>query len=103
MKKVVSYKYIFIAVLAVIMAAVCLCPLSAGSAQALEYDGVDISSLWYYGDSGLKIDSAKSVVDGWNKSRLSQKVIAVIDTGIDYQHEVFDGVLYTDSEGKPSG
>ena len=103
MKKLGSVKFIFVGLLALIMAAVCLCPLSAGSAQALSYGGVDISSLWYYGEAGLQIDGAKTVVDSWNKNKLSKKIIAVIDTGIDYRHEVFDGVLYTDSNGTPTG
>ncbi|MCM1305846.1 MAG: S8/S53 family peptidase [Bacteroides sp.] len=101
MKKLVSKKYLLIGVLVLVMAMTCL--YSAGTAQALSYDGVDISALWYYGDGGLKIDSAKSVVDGWDKSKLTKKVVAVIDTGIDYNHEVFDGVLYTDGDGNPVG
>lgn len=80
-----------------------LLPAALNVAQGLQYGTVDISDLWYYGDSGLKIGDAKTVVDSWDKSRLSGKIIAVIDTGIDASHELFDGVLYKNSDGVEVG
>lgn len=104
MKYGISKKLIFIAVLvALTVAAVFAYPLSAGFASAAEYGDVDSSALWYFGDGALKVQSAKTVIDGWDKSKLREKVIAVIDTGIDYKHELFDGVLYTNAEGTPVG
>lgn len=102
MKYGISKKLLFIAVLvALTVAAVFAYPLSAGFASAAEYGDVDSSALWYFGDGALKVQSAKPVIDGWDKSKLREKVIAVIDTGIDYKHELFDGVLYTNAEERP--
>lgn len=104
MKKNISSGLIYIGVLLIISAAVFACFTGgAGVAFALEYDDVELSSLWYYGEGGLEIDKAKARIDKWDKSKLSKKVIAVIDTGIDFDHEVFSGVLYTDADGKPAG
>lgn len=104
MKKSISSGLIYIGVLLIISAAVFACFTGgAGVAFALEYDDVELSSLWYYGEGGLEIDKAKARIDKWDKGKLSKKVIAVIDTGIDFDHEVFSGVLYTDADGKPAG
>lgn len=88
---------------ALIAAAAFACVFDMQSADALSFGDKELSSLWYYGDSGLKLGSAKAVVDSWNKGGLTQKTIAVIDTGIDYAHEVFGGVLCLNGEGKPIG
>lgn len=60
------------------------------TAEALTWGGKDSSELWYYGKDYLAVESAKEVVKTWNLSKVSKPiVIAVIDTGIDAQHELF--------------
>ncbi len=60
------------------------------TAEALTWGGKDSSELWYYGKDYLDVESAKKVVKTWNLSKVSKPiVIAVIDTGIDAQHELF--------------
>ena len=60
------------------------------TAEALTWGGKDSSELWYYGKDYLDVESAKEVVKTWNLSKVSKPiVIAVIDTGIDAQHELF--------------
>jgi len=65
------------------------------------YAESDLEDTWYYGSDGLNLLSAKQLVSGWDKSKLDKNdpvVIAVIDTGINQNHEVFDGVLMYNSE-----
>ena len=60
------------------------------TAEALTWGDKDSSELWYYGKDYLDVESAKEVVKTWNLSKVSKPiVIAVIDTGIDAQHELF--------------
>lgn len=104
MKNAISKKLIIAFVLVALVATACFaCAPQTSVAFATEYGSVDSDSLWYYGEGGLDIAGAKAVVDNWDKSRLSKKVIAVIDTGIDYAHELFEGVLYTNAEGNHVG
>lgn len=60
------------------------------------WGGQDTSELWYYKDGFLNIERAKDIVSSWDKSRLSKDdpvIIAVVDTGIDASHELFEDVL----------
>ncbi len=60
------------------------------TAEAIAWGGKDSSEFWYYGKDYLDVESAKEVVKTWNLSKVSSPiVIAVIDTGIDAQHELF--------------
>lgn len=60
------------------------------TAEAIAWGGKEMSDLWYYGKDYLDIESAKEVVKTWDLSKVSKPiVIAVIDTGIDAQHELF--------------
>ncbi len=62
----------------------------SNTAEALTWGGKDSSDLWYYGKDYLDVESAKEVVKTWDLSKVSKPiVIAVIDTGIDAQHELF--------------
>lgn len=66
---------------------------------------------WHFDADNLNINSLKGVVDGWKaddafsfeKLLSDPVVIAVIDTGINADHELFDGVLLTDGDGKTVG
>lgn len=50
---------------------------------------------WYFTQTDL--DQAKSVLDDLANQR-EQVLVAVIDTGVDYDHEAFDGVLLKESD-----
>jgi len=66
------------------------------------YCDSELNETWYYGASGLNIQSAIQTVSGWDLSKLDKNdpvVIAVIDTGIYQEHEVFDGVLLKNEAG----
>lgn len=59
-------------------------------AYALSWGGKDVDTLWYYGEEYLDVASAKEVVSSWDLSKVSTPVvIAVVDTGIDANHELF--------------
>lgn len=92
--KGLSCKKTIIALLLVALVATSVFAVFAPSrtAEALTWgDGdKDSSELWYYGKDYLDVESAKEVVKTWNLSKVSKPiVIAVIDTGIDAQHELF--------------
>lgn len=93
----------FVCLITVLVAVIAAYPLCGNVADAASYGESEFEDLWYYGEGALDIGGAKTVVDGWDKSRLSQKIIAVIDTGIDASHELFEGVLYTDKDGNAIG
>ncbi len=60
------------------------------TAEAIAWGGKETSELWYYGKDYLDVEFAKEVVKTWDLSKVSKPiVIAVIDTGIDAQHELF--------------
>ncbi len=103
MKNRLAKSLIMVLALTLILMLSAFLPVALNVAQGLQYGTVDVSDLWYYGDSGLKIGEAKTVVDTWDKSRLSGKIIAVIDTGIDASHELFDGVIYKNADGVEVG
>ncbi|MDR2634385.1 MAG: S8 family serine peptidase [Clostridiales bacterium] len=65
--------------------------------------------LWYFGEDYLDIPAVRSVTDGWKKDgtlpdpsdpAFKPVVIAIIDSGIYAAHEVFEGVLLRDADGK---
>lgn len=90
--KGLSCKKTIIALLLVALVATSVFAVFAPSktAEALTWGGKDSSELWYYGKDYLDVESAKEVVKTWNLSKVSKPiVIAVIDTGIDAQHELF--------------
>ncbi|MDE6302743.1 MAG: S8 family serine peptidase, partial [Clostridia bacterium] len=103
MKTKVVKSLMFVCLITALVAVISAYPLCGNVAQAASYGGSEFEDLWYYGEGALDIGAAKTVVDGWDKSRLSQKIIAVIDTGIDASHELFDGVLYKDKNGNEIG
>ena len=87
--KGLSCKKTIIALLLVALVATSVFAVFAPSktAEALTWDS---SKFWYYGKDYLDVESAKEVVKTWNLSKVSKPiVIAVIDTGIDAQHELF--------------
>ena len=90
--KGLSCKKTIIALLLVAIVATSVFAVFAPSktAEALTWGDKDSSELWYYGKDYLDVESAKEVVKTWNLSKVSKPiVIAVIDTGIDAQHELF--------------
>lgn len=65
------------------------------------YGDVDSADLWYY--SALKMNEVKGIVDAWDKSKLNPVVIAVVDTGVDSSHPLFEGLWYKDKDGNEVG
>lgn len=97
-----------IAVIAVlVVAASAFCAMffpTCGVAYATTWGNTDTSDLVYFNDGFLDVRGAKAVVDTWDKSKVTSPiVIAIIDTGIDLQHELFDGVLVKNSNGDVLG
>lgn len=89
-------------ILASVLSAV-LIPTSS-VAYATNWGGKDTANLSYYKDGFLDVQGAKAVVDTWDFSRIDKPiVIAVIDTGIDTSHELFDGVLAKNDKGEVLG
>lgn len=86
--------------LVAIIAAGFLCAMPCDVASAYSYGGQDASSLWYYSEDFLDVENAKTVVEGWDLSSVSQPiVIAVIDTGINANNNLFKDVLATNEDG----
>lgn len=98
-------KNIACAIALVVLASVfCVAFLPAGVANATSWGGTDTSSLWYYKSDFLDVDGAKAIVNGWNLSGVTSPItIAVIDTGIDVSHELFNGVISTNKDGNILG
>lgn len=97
--------FALIAVLVVATSAFCAMLLpTCGVAYATKWGNTDTSELIYYNDGFLDVQGAKAVVDTWDKSKVTAPiVIAIIDTGIDLQHELFDGVLVKNANGDVLG
>ena len=73
-------------------------------AYATTWGQKDTADLPYYKDGFLDVQGAKAVVESWNLSGIDKPiVIAVIDTGIDTAHELFDGVLAKNAKGEILG
>ena len=88
------------ALVAILVASVFCVTFTPSVADADSWGGKDTSELWYYSESFLDVANAKQAVSGWDLSKISNPVvIAVIDTGIDASHELFDGVLVKNANG----
>lgn len=99
----VKTKYIAI-VLAVVMAASVFAFLTPDVAYALDWGNTSTQSLWHYADSALGVFDAKVIANGWDESLFEEPiVIAVIDTGINFYHELFENTLLKDENGEVLG
>lgn len=66
------------------------------------YGDTDAASLWYYGENALDIAGAKVEIDKWDKSGLDSNdpvIVAVLDSGLDVEHELYNDMLLRDSGG----
>lgn len=83
-------------------------------------EAVENGEDWYLGEDYLNIDALKNIVNGWKTDPAADfaaleadpVVIAVIDTGVNYNHDIFrvvsddpttEDVFYRDAEGKIIG
>lgn len=69
---------------------------------ATVWGSTDTNNLWYYGANALNMNGINQIINGWDKSKLSADdpiIIAVIDTGIDGGHELFEKTLLRNSDG----
>jgi len=99
-------RIIAIIALLVLMASVLSAVLipTTSVAYATSWGGKDTADLPYYKDGFLDVQGAKAVVDTWDLSSVDKPiVIAVIDTGIDTAHVLFDGVLAKNAKGEILG
>ena len=99
-------RIIAIIALLVLMASVLSAVLipTTSVAYATTWGQKDTADLPYYKDGFLDVQGAKAVVESWNLSGIDKPiVIAVIDTGIDTVHELFDGVLAKNAKGEILG
>ena len=99
-------RIIAIIALLVLMASVLSAMLipTTSVAYATTWGQKDTADLPYYKDGFLDVQGAKAVVESWNLSGIDKPiVIAVIDTGIDTAHELFDGVLAKNAKGEILG
>ena len=97
MKANLSKNLMTVCLLAILVAALLLCPIYGGVSYGLEYGDKIAEDLWFFGEDALNLAGAQSVVNGWDKSTLSPVIIAVADTGIDLSHDLFNGVLYSEN------
>ena len=97
MKANLSKNLMTVCLLAILVAALLLCPIYGGVSYGLEYGDKTAEDLWFFGEDALNLAGAQSVVNGWDKSTLSPVIIAVADTGIDLSHDLFNGVLYSEN------
>ncbi len=94
-------KILAIAIAFVIVASVfCIAFSPSSVAQAGKWGDVYSQTLWQYQENFLDVDGAKTIVKEWDLSSVTSPIIiAVIDTGIDTAHELFNGVLATNANG----
>ncbi|MDE5601548.1 MAG: S8 family serine peptidase [Clostridia bacterium] len=97
MKANLSKNLMTVCLIAVLAVAMLLVPIFGGAAYGLDYGDKTSEDLWFFGGDALNIEGARSVVNGWDKSKLSPVIIAVADTGIDLSHDLFNGVLYSEN------
>lgn len=82
----------------IVVSVCCICP--NGVAYAEFFGGKNANDLWYYGASYLNVDGLKTEIAKWDLSKAeSPVVIAVMDTGVNYSHELFEGVMLKDGTG----
>lgn len=105
MKSNIVTKRIFLIAmsLALVASVFCVAFCSSSVAQAGKWGDTYSNTLWQYQEGYLDTDSAKTIVKSWDLSSVTPVTIAVIDTGIDTAHELFDGVLATNSNGDVLG
>ncbi len=100
----IKSKSIIIILAIIIVASVVSAPISFGVAGAIDLNGVNSSTLWQYQANFLNVAEAKSIVNTWDLSGISEPiVIGIIDTGIQASHSVFNGVLTTDENENVKG
>lgn len=78
---------------------------SAASAQA-EWGGISTDSLWYYGSDYLDVVGVKEVLNKLDLTKADADnplIIAVVDTGINTKHEIFEDVLAKTGDGQIRG
>lgn len=96
-------KYIAL-ILAVILTASVFSLCFPSVAYGTSWGNTETSSLWQYADGALGVPEAKNIVDGWDKTSFEKPiVIAVIDTGINVYHELFENTLLKDENGEVQG
>ncbi len=101
---IIKSKSIIIILAIIIVASVVSAPISFGVAGAIDLNGVNSSTLWQYQANFLNVAEAKSIVNAWDLSGISEPiVIGVIDTGIQSSHTMFNGVLVKDEKGNVKG
>ena len=87
---------------AFVLAVVCMAFMPTSVAYAQQYgskDSSDLETFWYYGEEHLNVSAMKESIASWigNADKSSPVVIAVVDTGVNADHEVFKktNTLYT--------
>ena len=94
--------------------ALCIIPFFANSQNVQvasadsEYNwgGKTADELWYYGENFLNLEKLKTTISKWNLKSIDQSspiIIAVVDTGLDNDNEVFDDVIVKNSTGQICG
>ena len=88
--------------IAFVFAVVCMAFMPTSVAYAQQYgskDSSDLETFWYYGEEHLNVSAMKESIAGWigNADKSNPVVIAVVDTGVNADHEVFKktNTLYT--------
>lgn len=87
---------------AFVLAVVCMAFMPTSVAYAQQYgskDSSDLETFWYYGEEHLNVSAMKESIASWigNADKSNPVVIAVVDTGVNTDHEVFKktNTLYT--------
>ena len=87
---------------AFVLAVVCMAFMPTSVAYAQQYgskDSSDLETFWYYGEEHLNVSAMKESIASWigNADKSNPVVIAVVDTGVNADHEVFKktNTLYT--------
>ena len=88
--------------IAFVLAVVCMAFMPTSVAYAQQYgskDSSDLETFWYYGEEHLNVSAMKESIASWigNADKSNPVVIAVVDTGVNADHEVFKktNTLYT--------
>ena len=95
-------KILTIIAVAFVLAVVCMAFMPTSVAYAQQYgskDSSDLETFWYYGEGHLNVSAMKESIASWigNADKSNPVVIAVVDTGVNADHEVFKktNTLYT--------
>ena len=99
----------FILTIALVLAVLVTALMPTGVAMATQYGSVSSDNadvFWYYGENHLNISAMKESVSKWisGADKNNPVVIGVIDTGVNFAHEVFQktNTLYK-VDGKEQG